>query len=171
MKRWMLILALLLGATWCFAQDETHVVDSLENVLTTQQGSERIKTMIQMVWAFYDVSFDDGIEWGEKAMRLAHESGEPELEAQAAYALGMQFGYHNDLDLAQDYLKQAYDLYEKAGNEAKMFDALWNQAYFELVGQPYTGCGVFCSALTFNKYYCNLAVAGFGVPISPSLHF
>ncbi|MBQ3740435.1 MAG: D-alanine--D-alanine ligase [Bacteroidales bacterium] len=45
------------------------------------------------------------------------------------------------------------------------------QAYFELVGQPYTGCGVFCSALTFNKYYCNLAVAGFGVPISPSLHF
>ena len=133
MKRWMLILALLLGATWCFAQDETHVVDSLENVLTTQQGSERIKTMIQMVWAFYDVSFDDGIEWGEKAMRLAHESGEPELEAQAAYALGMQFGYHNDLDLAQDYLKQAYDLYEKAGNEAKMFDALWNQAYFELV--------------------------------------
>ena len=45
------------------------------------------------------------------------------------------------------------------------------QAYFELVGLPYTGCGVFCSALTFNKYYCNLAVADLGIPISPSLHF
>lgn len=45
------------------------------------------------------------------------------------------------------------------------------QAYFELVGQPYTGCGVFCSALTFNKYFCNLAVAALNIPISPSLHF
>lgn len=45
------------------------------------------------------------------------------------------------------------------------------QAYFEMIGQPYTGCGVFSSALTFNKYYCNLAVADLGIPISPSLHF
>ncbi len=45
------------------------------------------------------------------------------------------------------------------------------QAYFEMIGQPYTGCGVFSSALTFNKYYCNLAVAALGIPISPSLHF
>lgn len=116
-----------------FPQDDTRVVDSLEHVLATQQGSERIKTMIQMVWAFYDVSFDDGIAWGEKAMRLSHESGNVELEAQAAYAMGMQYGYHNDLDLAQEYLKTAYDLYEQAGNEAKAFEALWNQAYFELL--------------------------------------
>ncbi len=45
------------------------------------------------------------------------------------------------------------------------------QAYFELIHQPYTGCGVFSSALTFNKYYCNLAVASLGIPIAPSLHF
>ena len=133
MKRLLLILSFTICWTWGFAQDGTRVVDSLENVLAIQQGNERIKTMIQMVWAFYDVSFDDGIEWGEKAMSLAHESGEQELEAQAAYALGMQFGYHNDLDLAQDYLKKAYDLYEQAGNDPKAFDALWNIAYFELV--------------------------------------
>ncbi|MBO7648957.1 MAG: D-alanine--D-alanine ligase [Bacteroidales bacterium] len=45
------------------------------------------------------------------------------------------------------------------------------QAYFEMIGQPYTGCGFFSSALTFNKYFCNIAVANAGVPISPSLHF
>lgn len=45
------------------------------------------------------------------------------------------------------------------------------QAYFEMIGQPYTGCGCFSSALTFNKYFCNIAVAKAGVPISPSLHF
>jgi D-alanine-D-alanine ligase len=36
---------------------------------------------------------------------------------------------------------------------------------------PYTGCDSFCSALTFNKYFCNVAVEKIGVPISPSLHF
>ena len=133
MKRLLLILSFSFLSIWVVAQDDTHVIDSLENVLAAQQGSERINTMIQMVWAFYDVSFDDGIEWGEKAMRLAHESNEIELEAKAAYALGMQFGYHNDLDLAQDYLKKAYDLYEQAGNDSKAFDAMWNVAYFEMV--------------------------------------
>lgn len=45
------------------------------------------------------------------------------------------------------------------------------QSYFEMIHQPFTGCNSFCSALTFNKYYCNLAVSAFGIPISPSMHF
>ena len=133
MKRLLLIVFLAVCSIWAFAQEDTHIVDSLEQVLTTQQGTERIKTMIQMVWAFYDVSFDDGIDWGEKAKQLARESGDIELEAQATYAMGVQYGYHNDLDLAQDYLKEAYDLFEQVGDETKAFDALWNQAYFELI--------------------------------------
>lgn len=133
MKRILIILSFCVLSILAFAQDDTRVVDSLEHVLATQQGSERIKTMIQLVWAFYDISFDDGIEWGEKSMQLSHESGDQELEAQAAYALGMQFGYHNDLDLAQDYLKKACDLFKQSGNETKAFDALWYHAYFELV--------------------------------------
>jgi len=44
------------------------------------------------------------------------------------------------------------------------------QAYFEMMQIPYTGCDSFCSALTFNKYFCNIAVKNCGVPISPSLH-
>ena len=133
MKRLLLILSFAVFSTWVFAQDDTRVVDSLENALAKQQGTERIKTMIQMVWAFYDVSFDDGINWGEKAKQLAHESGDMELEAQAIYAMGVQYGYHNDLDLAQDYLKESFRLYKQVGNEEKAFDALWNQAYFELI--------------------------------------
>ena len=75
MKRLLLILSFFVFPTWAFAQDDTRIVDSLENVLSTQQGDEKIKTMIQMVWAFYDVSFDDGIEWGEKALQQSHELG------------------------------------------------------------------------------------------------
>lgn len=133
MKRLLLILSFAFYINWVFAQEETHIVDSLENVLSTQQGKESIKTMIQMVWAFYDVSFDDGIEWGEKAIQLSQEVGDIELEAQASYAVGVQFGYHNDFDLAQVYLKKAFGLFEQAGNETGAFDAMWNRAYFELL--------------------------------------
>lgn len=45
------------------------------------------------------------------------------------------------------------------------------QAYFDMIGMPYTGCGMLSSALTFNKFYCNMSVAAFGVPISKSLHY
>jgi D-alanine-D-alanine ligase len=45
------------------------------------------------------------------------------------------------------------------------------QGYFEMLKIPYTGCDSFCSALTFNKYFCNMAIQNCGVPISPSLHF
>jgi len=45
------------------------------------------------------------------------------------------------------------------------------QAYFEMLQIPYTGCGSFCSALTFNKYFCNVAVANCRIPIPLSLHF
>jgi D-alanine-D-alanine ligase len=45
------------------------------------------------------------------------------------------------------------------------------QAYFEMLQIPYTGCDSFCSALTFNKYFCIFAVKNCGIPISPSLHF
>ena len=45
------------------------------------------------------------------------------------------------------------------------------QGYFEMLGIPYTGCDCFASALTFNKYFCNIAVAKFGVPVADSMHF
>jgi D-alanine-D-alanine ligase len=45
------------------------------------------------------------------------------------------------------------------------------QGYFDMLQIPYTGCDCFCSALTFNKYFCNVVVAHLGVPVAPSIHF
>ena len=169
MKRLLLILTFFVFPTWAFAQDDTRIVDSLENVLSTQQGAERIKTMIQMVWAFYDVSFDDGIEWGEKALQQSQELGMTELEAEATYALGVQYGYHNDLDLAQDYLKESFRLYKQVDNEIKAFDALWNQAYFELLlGNIDTASSAFQEVLLMAEQIQDsvaYAMAGFNLGI------
>ncbi len=43
------------------------------------------------------------------------------------------------------------------------------QGYFELLGIPYSCCGVLAAALTFNKFTCNQYLKGFGVKVSESL--
>ncbi len=45
------------------------------------------------------------------------------------------------------------------------------EGYFDMIGMPYTGCDMLSSALTFNKFYCNLVVKSLGIPVSPSLHY
>ena len=59
MKRWLAILILVFMASLAYAQDETRVIDSLESVMAKQVGEEKVRTMLQLVDAFYDVSFDD----------------------------------------------------------------------------------------------------------------
>ena len=43
------------------------------------------------------------------------------------------------------------------------------QGYFELIGLPYSCCGVLAAAITFNKFTCNQYLKGFGIKISESL--
>lgn len=43
------------------------------------------------------------------------------------------------------------------------------QGYFDIMGVPYSCCGVLAAALTFNKFACNHYLQDFGIRISPSL--
>lgn len=43
------------------------------------------------------------------------------------------------------------------------------QGYFDLIGIPYSTCGVLASALTFNKFTCNQYLKSFGVKVSESI--
>ena len=76
----------------------------------------------------------------------------------------------NDFSLQIDGEKIKFDvafiaIHGTPGENGKL------QSYFEMIGQRYAGCTSFPSALTFNKFYCNLAAAQLGIPIAPSLHF
>ena len=132
MKRLLSIWGFCCLSLVAFAQEETRIVDSLLNVLPTQEGREKVLTMIEMTWEFYDISFDDGINWGEKAVTKAHTLGYDDLEAKANYALGMQYAYHADLDLAKMYLKKSYRMFIKLSDSKNAFESLWNIATYEL---------------------------------------
>lgn len=68
-----------------------------------------------------------------------------------------------------------------AGGDRMKFDAVFIaihgtpgedgrlQAYFDLLGLPYTSCDHTTSALTFNKYFSSLVVAGMGAKVAPSV--
>lgn len=43
------------------------------------------------------------------------------------------------------------------------------QGYLDLLGIPYSTCSVLVSALTFNKYFCNQYLKGFGVHVADCL--
>lgn len=43
------------------------------------------------------------------------------------------------------------------------------QGYFDLVKIPYSTCGVYSSALTFNKYFCSNYLRNFGIPMAKSV--
>lgn len=43
------------------------------------------------------------------------------------------------------------------------------QGYFDLIGLPYSCCGVLAAALTFNKFTCNQYLRGFGIMVAESI--
>lgn len=69
----------------------------------------------------------------------------------------------------------------REGGEKKLFDFAYItihgtpgedgrlQGYFDMIGLPYSSCGMLVSALTFNKYVCNHYLKGFGVRIADSV--
>jgi D-alanine--D-alanine ligase len=44
------------------------------------------------------------------------------------------------------------------------------QGYFELVGVPYSCCGVLAAAITFNKFVCNRYLSGYGIQVAKAVH-
>jgi len=43
------------------------------------------------------------------------------------------------------------------------------QGYFDMMHMPYTSCGAFCSALTFNKQACKWFLREYGIPMADSV--
>ena len=152
MKRLLNILVCLCLGSTAIAQEDTRIVDSLRSVLPTQEGREKVLIMIELTWEFYDISYDDCLNWGEKAIKEAHDLGFADLEAKSNYVLGIQYAYHGDLDLAKEYLKQAYSQFTALGDTKNTFESLWNLATYEMtLGSIDTAYAVYEDALSLAK--------------------
>ena len=87
--------------------------------------------------------------------------------------------YTDDEGFAHLVNKDDFSL--ETSNGKVIFDGVFNaihgtpgedgklQGYLDLVGIPYTGCGLTVSSLTFNKYLCSRVAASLGFMTSPSV--
>ena len=110
MKRLSNILVFLSLASFVFGQDETRVIDSLESVMANQEGREKVETMMELSKAFFDYSFDECIDWGEKAIKEATRFQDVELAAKAYWRIGIRYLDHYEFDLALDNFNKASEL-------------------------------------------------------------
>jgi tetratricopeptide (TPR) repeat protein len=132
MKRVFNILILLLLAASTFAQDETRVIDSLESVMGKQEGREKVETMMELSKAFFDYSFDECIDWGEKAIKEATQFQDVELLAKAYWKIGMRYLNHYELDLALENYNKALELLKNKDDSELLEDVLNYKGRVEL---------------------------------------
>ena len=75
----------------------------------------------------------------------------------------------NDFSFTQDGVKTKFDfayitIHGTPGENGIL------QGYFELVGVPYSCCGVLAAAITFNKFVCNRYLSGYGIQVANAVH-
>ena len=132
MKRMFNILILSFLSTFIFAQDETRVIDSLESVMAKQEGREKVETMMELSKAFFDYSFDECIDWGEKAIKEATQFQDVELLAKAYWKIGMRYLNHYELDLALENYNKALELLKNKDDSELLEDVLNYKGRVEL---------------------------------------
>lgn len=74
----------------------------------------------------------------------------------------------NDFSFVQEGVKIVFDfawitIHGTPGEDGKL------QGYFDLLGLPYSCCGVLAAAITFSKFTCNQYLKGFGVKVAESV--
>ena len=132
MKRLLSILLFCCLALPVVTQEETRVIDSLESVIAKQEGPDKVESMMELSRAFFDFSFDDCINWGEKAIVEATKLQDVPLLARAYWKIGLRYMNHYEFDLAINYFDQALGLMEDIGDSELLMDILNYKGRVEL---------------------------------------
>ncbi len=74
----------------------------------------------------------------------------------------------NDFSLVADEIRIRFDAVFVAIHGTPGENGLL-QGYFDIIGIPYTSCGAFCSALTFNKQACKLFLKEYRIPMADAI--
>lgn len=132
MKRLFQILVSLCLPLTCFAQEEMHVIDSLQDVMRYQEGREKVLTMIELSYAFFEFSFDDCISWGERAIKESVQLHDDELIAKSYLEMGIRYLDHFEFDLAYEQFGKALYYLKEKGDSELLADVLNGKGWAEL---------------------------------------
>jgi len=115
-----------------------------------------------------------------KSCELVYESLNPEKYNRVRVRI-LKDGWFAEIDGEKLPINKEDFSYERNGQKRK-FDCIVNiihgtpgedgymQAYWQLIGIPYTGCNFYQSALTFNKKDCIAVLEKYGIPHAKSVY-
>lgn len=100
--------------------DELERIDSINQILLKQKGSDRVKTLIALSEAYRIISFDKSIKTGLDAVDYASANNFDALKAEVFKSLGTSAMESGDYLLALDYYAKSLEAFEKSGNFKEM---------------------------------------------------
>lgn len=101
-----IILILFLAMSLSVFAGSIDTIDSLEAQLSHLDGVEQINTLLALSESYRNVAFNDCLQYGLKAAKLANQHGAFNLEAKVYKSIGISCYFNGELDMANDYYRK-----------------------------------------------------------------
>lgn len=126
-------------------------------------GGDSSEVVVSLKSAKGVYSFIDKTKYNLFIVTIVGKMWQVELSETEKYAIDK-----NDFSFTKDTQKTIFDfayitIHGTPGENGIL------QGYFDLMGIPYSCCGVFAAAITFDKFSCNHYLKGFGVKTADSI--
>jgi signal transduction histidine kinase len=143
MKKVLLLLITLLFSVFCISQNPSSPeIDSLLTVLKSKQKpSDQLDLLAKISKSYRFVNPEEGIKYGEKALKIAQSLKSKDQEANSLNAIGMNYYNISEVDKAKDYFSKAIKL---AKDKAILCDAYTN------LGKYYLAIADYSNSLKYN---------------------
>jgi D-alanine-D-alanine ligase len=126
-------------------------------------GGDSSEIVVSLKSAAGIFSFIDGEKYNKYIVTIANKKWNVELSETEKYDIDK-----NDFSFTKNGEKIKFDFAYITIHGTPGEDGIL-QGYFDLLGIPYSNCGVLASALTFNKFTCNQYLKGFGIKVAESI--
>lgn len=118
MNRWFPAFLIFMGHLFFSQAAPTNPVDSLENLLKSQKGADRFKTLLLLS---EEMRLEEkGLDYVQQAYDLARSMKNPTREAEALYAIGRYYYVNEQEPVALNYLFSALEIYTASNQKPAM---------------------------------------------------
>jgi len=117
-----------------FMRPAVAQTDSLEKVLPTLQGREKVLVLGELAFQYSYIDVARAIDYGQQELALARRLNEPDLVALACNDLSIAYYYKGRFDTVVDLNKKAFAIRARLGDKKGMAASLnkIGSAYYEL---------------------------------------
>ncbi len=115
-KTTFLLIVLLIWSVKLFSDNSMQYIDSLNRLISTQTGVERIETLIALSEAYREISPDESFKLDTLAIDYATREGLDNIQGTILISMGKTAFVTGDYTLALDYYQKAVKILEKGKN-------------------------------------------------------